>query len=76
MPKTVIKASDLGLAIRDFLEGRSFFAFGPDMEQTETDAQIDCVDVSDAAAPTVQLDNGSQFQIRISELFSAIHRSA
>jgi hypothetical protein len=57
---------DIGLAIRDFLEGSDIHAFtGPDDTQSEDVEEVDFVDVSDASNPVLFLTNGQEFQVRI-----------
>lgn len=63
---------DLGIAIRDFLEGMPFeiFAEGSDHPAKNVNGSIvtravEFIDVSDPNNPVVQLDNGQLFEIRI-----------
>lgn len=61
---TTMTTRDIGLAIRDFLEGEHVFHYDDDRE-TELAESVQLVDVSDPNNPEVLLDNGQQFIIRI-----------
>lgn len=69
--KTTARATtrDLGLAIRDFLEGRDFLEYGyggdGDLVETGKTYQVQFIDVSDANNPRFHLDNGQTFVVRI-----------
>lgn len=60
---------DIGLAIRDFLEGSDFFAY-EDGDATgelwaKTQRNVDVIDVSDPNNLHVVLDNGQVFRVSI-----------
>lgn len=61
--------SDIGFAIRDFLEGMYISAFTPDGVEGYREAprqfSIDFIDVSDPSNPRVFLGNGQIFSVRI-----------
>lgn len=59
-----VTTRDLGLAIRDFIEGRDFAIFDGDQDSGAR-VEIDFVDVSDPHNPVVHLSNGRVFRVSI-----------
>jgi len=55
---------DLGLAIRDYVEGFSISQFEDDKEIPRADL-VELVDVSDADNPVLHMESGAIFTIRI-----------
>jgi len=63
-----LTTTDIGFAIRDFLETRAVSKFidrGDHWHEESQAAEIESVDVSDPDNPLVYLDNGQVFRIRI-----------
>lgn len=56
-----VQTRDVGLAIRDFLEGNEFAVFHDD-DDTGARVEVDFVDVSDANNPIIHLSNGRLFR--------------
>jgi carbonic anhydrase len=60
---------DIGILIRDFIEGRECFEFtedaSGDLIETGFRATVECVDASDPNNLIVTLDNGEAFTVRI-----------
>lgn len=59
-----VATSDLGLAIRDFLEGQEFAIFEGDTD-TGVRADVEFIDVSDPHNPIIHLANGQAFRVTI-----------
>lgn len=58
-----MQTSDLGIAIRDFIEGERFIQFSSGKHDVKS--KIEFVDVSDPHNPVVHCDTGEVFTIRI-----------
>lgn len=56
---------DLGLAIRDFIEGNAFQHFDDEGEGTSRWARVDFVDCSDPNNLQVHLSTGEFFTVRV-----------
>jgi hypothetical protein len=68
-PPVVMNTRDLGLAIRDFIEGQAISRFtedaGGELEEHEEAAVVASIDVSDPHNPVVTFENGQTMTIRI-----------
>lgn len=56
--------SDLGLAIRDYLEGNAISHVDDGTEKGDADA-VSFVDVSDPNNPVFQMENGAVFKVMV-----------
>ena len=56
---------DLGLAIRDFIEGKEFRLFDVDCNETDDSDTIEIVDCSDRDNLRVVTGTGARFVVRI-----------
>ncbi len=64
---TTFNTRDIGFLIRDAIEGDdiSHLEFIDDVATVDGSAEVVLVDVSDANAPVVHLDNGQKFRVLI-----------
>ena len=64
---TKFTTTDIGILIRDRIEGDdiSHFEFVGDVPVHGGSAEVLLVDVSDANAPVIHLDNGQKFRVLI-----------
>jgi hypothetical protein len=56
---------DIGLAIRDHIEGKPVWRFDEDTEIADSDREVAEVDASDPNNLVLHMDNGQTFTVRI-----------